>query len=218
MNLLEVDNIELKFKSKDILKAIYFKAKKGKVTGILGSNGTGKSSLIKIIFGNLIPNNKLIRIDKKPILKPLYQKGIVKMLPQTNIFPESFSLKKGFELYKVSLEVFFNEFTEFIDFKNYHFSMFSGGERRLIETYIILKSNANIILLDEPFSHISPIFIKKIKDIINSEREKKIIIITDHLYKDILDISDDIYLLKDGWSKLIKKHDELIFYNYTNTL
>ena len=48
--------------------------------------------------------------------------------------------------------------------------------------------------------------------------EKKIIIITDHLYKDILDISDDIYLLKDGWSKLIKKHNELIFHNYTNAV
>ena len=59
MDLLEVDNIELKFKSKSILDAIYIKAEKGKITGLIGSNGTGKSSLMKIIFGNLIPNNKI---------------------------------------------------------------------------------------------------------------------------------------------------------------
>ena len=52
--------------------------------------------------------------------------------------------------------------------------MFSGGERRLIETYIILKSKANIILLDEPFSHISPLYIEKIKKIINSEKKRKL--------------------------------------------
>lgn len=174
MDLLEVDNIELKFKSKSILDAIYIKAEKGKITGLIGSNGTGKSSLMKIIFGNLIPNNKLIRIDNKPILKPFYRKGNIKMLPQTNIFPSSFSLKKAFNLYNVSFDSFLNEFSDFNKLKNNHFFMFSGGERRLIETYIILKSKANIILLDEPFSHISPLYIEKIKKIINSEKKRKL--------------------------------------------
>ena len=50
MKLLEIDNIELNFGIHEVLKAIYFKAEKGKVTGILGSNGSGKTSLLRIIL------------------------------------------------------------------------------------------------------------------------------------------------------------------------
>ena len=88
----------------------------------------------------------------------------------------------------------------------------------MIETYIILKSNAKITMLDEPFSHLAPLYIKKIKALIEIEKRNKIIIITDHLYRDILDVSDDIYLLKDGWSRMIKSHDELIHHKYINSL
>ncbi len=65
MNILEIDNVELNFGVVEVLKAIYFKAEKGKITGILGSNGSGKTSLLRIIFGELIPNNKLIRLDQQ---------------------------------------------------------------------------------------------------------------------------------------------------------
>ena len=74
------------------------------------------------------------------------------------------------------------------------------------------------MLLDEPFSHLAPLYIQKLKELLEIEKNKKIIIITDHLYKDILDISDDIYLLKDGWSRLLKSNEELIHFKYTNTL
>ncbi len=88
----------------------------------------------------------------------------------------------------------------------------------MIETYIILKSDAKVVLLDEPFSHLAPLYIQKLKELLEIEKQKKIIIITDHLYKDILDISNDIYLLKDGWSRFIKSHEELIHHKYINSL
>ena len=55
----------------------------------------------------------------------------------------------------------------------------------MIETYIILKSKVKITLLDEPFSHLAPLYVQKIKALIEIEKQHKIIIITDHLYKDI---------------------------------
>ena len=48
--ILEIDNIELSFKNKRILNGIYLKAETGKITGILGSNGSGKTSLLNIMF------------------------------------------------------------------------------------------------------------------------------------------------------------------------
>ena len=218
MNTIEIDNVELSFGFSEVLKAIYFKAEKGKITGILGSNGSGKTSLLRIIFGELIPNNKLIRLDQKPILTPLYKKGFIKYLPQFHIIPYPVSLQSGFHYFNVSLADFLTDFPLFKTKENCRFSEFSGGEKRLIETYLILKSDAKIVLLDEPFSHLAPLYIQKLKELLDIEKQKKIIIITDHLYKDILDISDDIYLLKDGWSRLLKSNEELIHFKYTNTL
>ncbi|WP_299669437.1 ABC transporter ATP-binding protein [uncultured Polaribacter sp.] len=218
MRVLEIDNVELNFGAKSILNSIYFKAEKGKITGILGNNGSGKTSLLRIIFGELKPNNKLIRIDKKPIRTPLYKKGFIKYLPQFHIIPNSFSLKKGFYHFNLLLTDFLKEFPDFESKKDHLFKEFSGGERRLIETYVIVKSDAKIILLDEPFSHLAPLYVEKIKELIQIEKKNKIFIITDHLYKDILKISDDIYLLKDGWNKLIQNHEEILFHKYANSI
>lgn len=218
MNILEIDNVELNFGVTEILKAIYFKAEKGKVTGILGSNGSGKTSLLRIIFGELKPNNKLIRIDSKPILTPLYKKGIIKFLPQFHIIPKEMTLEKGFKYFNASVTNFLIDFPSFTPLSKNRFSTFSGGEKRLIETYIILTSNAKIVLLDEPFSHLAPLYIQKLKELIEQEKKNKIIIITDHLYREILDVSDEIYLLKNGWSRLIKSPEELIQYKYINSL
>lgn len=218
MNILEIDNVKLNFSAKSILKAIYFKAEKGKITGILGSNGSGKTSLLRILFGELKPNNKLIRIDGKPIVTPLYQKGFIKFLPQFSFLPNSISLQKGFRYFNTSFAEFLNDFPSFKTHQNTKFSKFSGGEKRLIETYIILKSDSEIVLLDEPFSHLAPIYIEKLKTILETEKQNKIIIITDHLYREILDVSDTMYLLKDGWSRLLKSPEELIQFKYVNTL
>ena len=67
----ELDNVELYFKNKRILNGIYLKAETGKVTAILGSNGCGKSCLLNIAFGSLKPKYMLIRLNNKPLLKPL---------------------------------------------------------------------------------------------------------------------------------------------------
>tara|TARA_R110000787_G_scaffold15038_3_gene46280 strand:+ start:2075 stop:2731 length:657 start_codon:yes stop_codon:yes gene_type:complete len=218
MNVLEVDNIEVVFGKNSILNAVYFKAETGKITGVLGSNGCGKTSLLRIIFGEYIPKNKLIRIDSKPILKPLYKNHSIQYLPQFNFIPNRFSLKKTFYLYNLNFSEFVKLFSEFVNFEHTKLHELSGGERRLIEVYVTLKSNTEIILLDEPFSYLSPIYNEILKKIIQEEKENKIIIVTDHMYQNILDISDDVYLLKDGWGKQIKSHEELVRYNYIRSL
>ena len=212
--IFELDNVELYFKDKRILNGIYLKAETGKVTGVLGSNGSGKSCLLDIAFGNLKPKYKLIRVDEEPILKPLFSTGLVKYLPQYNFVPNSLKLKKAFKLYNVSWSDFANQFEAFSIYENYRFRKLSGGERRLIETYIILKSKSELVLLDEPFSHLAPLHIEKVKQFIEEEKEHKAIIISDHMYRHIIDMSDDIYLLKNGCTKKIDDILELEDYKY----
>ena len=212
--IFELDNVELYFKNKRILGGIYLKAETGKVTSILGRNGCGKSSLLNIAFGNLKPKYKLVRLDHKPIIKPLYKTDIVKFLPQYHFVPTSMKLSFIFNLYKVDWFGFIELFETFSKYKNSKFSGLSGGERRVVETYLILKSKSEIVLMDEPFSHIAPIYVDRIKSLIAEEKKHKVIIISDHMYRHIIDCSDTIYLLKNGTTKLIKELTELEDYRY----
>jgi len=211
--ILEIDNVELNYNSKRILSGIYLKAETGNVVGILGSNGCGKSSLLNIIFGNTQPKYKLIRIDSKPILKPLYKTKLVKYLPQHKFLP-NLKLRTLFKLFKVSWEDFIKNFSALKKYEKTKINRLSGGEQRIVEIYLILKSDSKIVLLDEPFSHVAPLQIEYIKQIINTEKKHKVIIITDHMYAHIIETSDEIYLLKNGCSKKIDYFTELEDYKY----
>ncbi|WP_299119024.1 ABC transporter ATP-binding protein [uncultured Winogradskyella sp.] len=212
--IFELDNVELYFKNKRILNGIYLKAETGQVTAILGRNGCGKSSLLNIAFGSLKPKYKLIRIDNKPLLKPLYSTGFAKYLPQYNFIPNGMKLSFIFKLYKLSWMAFIENFEAFSIYENSKFKALSGGERRILETYIILKSESEIAILDEPFSHLYPLHIETVKQMIAEEKADKIIIISDHMYEHIIDTSDTIYLLKNGTTKKINKLTELEDYKY----
>ncbi|WP_262732574.1 ATP-binding cassette domain-containing protein [Gaetbulibacter sp. NE] len=214
---LEVDNVELYFKDKCILNGIYLKAETGKVTGVLGSNGSGKSCLLNIIFGSLQSKYKLIRIDGKPITSALYKTKLASFLPQFNFTPDHAKLKTVFKLLKIDWNDFVAEFESFSSYKDKRLNRLSGGERRVIETYLILKGKNKIALLDEPFSHLSPLHIQKIIGLISEEKHEKIIIITDHMFKNVINTSDNLYLIKNRCSKPINDLKELETYNYVNT-
>ncbi|SDB67360.1 ABC-type cobalamin/Fe3+-siderophores transport system, ATPase component [Flavobacteriaceae bacterium MAR_2010_188] len=212
--ILEIDNVELYFKEKKVLGGIYLKAETGSITGILGRNGCGKSSLLRIIFGDLKPKYGLVKVDAKPILKQLYKTGLAGYLPQQNYLPNSVSIPQIFKLYKVKWEEFTMEFPEFGKYHNSGIKDLSGGERRLIETYLILKGDYKIMLLDEPFSHLSPLHFDQIIKIMHQQKDEKVIILTDHMYRHIETVADKFYLIKNNCTILMESFESLEDYGY----
>lgn len=212
--ILEIDNVELSFANRPILNGIYLKAETGKVTGILGSNGCGKSCLLSIIFGSLQPKYKSIRLDGRHITKPLYLETVVNLLPQHKLAPKNIKLKTLFKLLKVDFTEFTDCFESFAIYWNKKVKTLSGGEQRVLEIYLMLKTETNIVLLDEPFSHVAPLFIENIKKLIEREKQSKIIIITDHYFRDVMDVSDHLYLLKNGAIHNINNIEALDDYGY----
>lgn len=214
--IFELDNVELSFNGKQILYGVYIKAETGRITGILGSNGSGKTSLLKIFFGNLSCNNKLVRINNKGTLKKLYTKENVRFLPQTDFLP-NISLKTLFSIYRISWEEFTEKFPSFRDHINFKLNQLSGGEKRLVSIWLTIKSDAKLIMLDEPFTHLTPVYTGIIKEELIIEKKNKAILLTDHLYRDILEITDDLYFIKDGCSRAVSTTGELQTLGYIST-
>ena len=208
-NLLEIDSVILEFDSRRILQDVYLKSETGKVTGLLGRNGTGKSCLMKIMFGELIPNDKSIRINGNSLYTSYRSPKDLRYLPQNRFIPGSFTIRRVFNDFNLDFSDLVANFPELEKYYKSKLINISGGERRILEIYTILVSQTKFCMLDEPFSQVMPIHADKIKKLILREKSNKGIIITDHMYKYIIDISDDLYIISDGKTHLTKGIEDI---------
>jgi lipopolysaccharide export system ATP-binding protein len=218
MNILKVDSVQLEFDGRKILQSVYLNCMQGEIIGLLGRNGCGKSSLLKIIFGTLNANYKYVSINNEFIHKG-YHNNRIAYLPQHNYLPGGIKIEKLACMLVDPLS--WEEFAELPIYKpnaGKIISALSGGELRQLETMIIIHSRADFILLDEPFTHISPIQTDAFKPVIRACAKRKGIIVTDHQYYNILDVSDKVILLSDGTTKHITNRDELVTYGYLSAL
>ena len=107
-------------------------------------------------------------------------------------------------------------FPEFASRYKSSLNSLSGGEHRLIEVYVIVKSKSMFAMLDEPFTHLNPLQIEKIQDLILVEKENKGLLITDHMFRHITQICNNLYVLKDGKTHLTKSIEEIERLGYVN--
>ena len=218
LSTLKVDSVLLEFDNRKILQDVWLHCTQGEVIGLLGRNGSGKSSLLRIIFGSLNPAYKHVSIDGDFIKKGYYNQRVA-YLPQHPYLPNGVKINGLAEMLVDSR--LWDDFAAYPIYKNNEdkkISELSGGERRQLEMLMIVHNKADFILLDEPFTHISPIQAEEFKVTIRKCAKIKGIILTDHQYRNILDVSDKIILLHDGTTKHITSHEELITYNYLNSL
>lgn len=217
--ILQVKNIEKSFGKNIILKDVSMTCQKGEILGIFGRNGTGKSSLMKIIFGILKHDKGTIEIDQKSY----YQNEIIpnqeiSYLPQDTFLPKNikvrniipFFFQDGCDQDKIFYSKGVGNFTQ------RKIKELSLGQLRYLEILLIGHLNHSYMLLDEPFSMIEPIYKDFIKELLLKLKNQKGIILTDHYYSDVLEISDKNYLIKDGSILKIQNKNDLIKSEYLN--
>jgi ABC-type multidrug transport system ATPase subunit len=213
--LLEADSIRKEFGSKQVLTDISVRCQPGDIIGLLGRNGSGKSTLLKIIFGSLHTDHKFIRINGEMMDRPFKTKKIISYLCQDNFLPKNLTVKQVINVYNNEIAA-----AEFLDdeilakVKETKIRNLSGGESRYLEVKLLLNLNSLFVLLDEPFNGISPLHIELIKNMILEKSERKGIILTDHDYRNVLDIANKYYLLFDGGLKKMKSKQDLIDWGY----
>lgn len=217
MSKLHIDSITKSFGKKDILKDIYLSCETGNICGLLGRNGSGKSTLFQIIFGTIKGGTQYIKFNDIILKNQSDRKNRIAYLPQHSFLPKNIKIKNLIDLFcakennaKISQSKFIQPFL------NETPNTLSGGELRIVEVLLIIYSKAEFILLDEPFHSLSPKTVTEIKTIIKQQTDKGFII-SDHQYHDVLDISDNIFLLSDTHLKPIKDLTELKRFNYFPT-
>ena len=149
-HILEIDSAELAFGERRILSGVYLLVETGGVTAVLGRNGCGKSCLMKILSGSLKAGFCSMRIDGKWHRR--FTEKEIRYLPQHPFIPGWLRLERALGDFGLQREDLERWFPEFISLRGTRIGELSGGEQRILECFIILRSPARFILLDEPFS------------------------------------------------------------------
>jgi lipopolysaccharide export system ATP-binding protein len=214
-DILEADSVRKVFENKQVLTDIYLKCQTGDVIGLLGRNGSGKTTLLKILFGSINTENKHILINGKLCDRPFLTSGNISYLPQENFLPGDLTVGSVIGLYKNHIKREKIKKDERIEaILKTKVRNLSGGESRYLEVKIILNSDSKFVLLDEPFNGLTPIAVDLVKDMIRAESQNKGIILTDHDYRDVMDVANRYLLLFDGGLKQVRTIQDITDWGY----
>lgn len=203
---LEFKNIEKSFREKQVLKGVSFEAESGKTFGLLGRNGAGKTTSIRILMDVLHSDNGEILIDGKPIdyskIKIGYLPEERGLYPKKTIFEQLmyFSTLKGMSKKdaKTSIDNWLKKL-EMTEYKNKKLSTLSKGNQQKIQLITALVHNPDIVILDEPFSGLDPVNAILLKDIVKEEADNgKIVLFSSHQMSYIEEFCDNLAILNNG--------------------
>ena len=209
--ILEAKNISKSFGKIQALDDVNFHLYKGKIHGLLGENGAGKSSLMNILSGIYQPEKGSIIFDgeKQKKINPESAARLgIGMVHQEFRLIENFSIKDNLTLSKANIyiddfEDAFKKYSEIFSLtvhENTLISELSVGEKQKIEIIKLIFNNNNIMLLDEPTAVLTPQETNQLKnslETLSKEDEKTIVLIT-HKLKEIKEFTETIFVMKNG--------------------
>ena len=204
--ILELKNIEKSFGEKKVLTGVSFKAEGGKAFGLLGRNGAGKTTSIRILMDVFPANSGEVLIDGKPIdyskvgigylpeERGLYPKKII--IDQLTYFAElkGMSRKEAVESIDYWLERL-----GMTEYRNKKLETLSKGNQQKIQLITALAHDPDIVILDEPFSGLDPVNAMLLQDVVKEQISKgKIVLFSSHQMSYIEEFCDSIAILNNG--------------------
>ncbi|SNX53967.1 ABC transporter ATP-binding protein [Thermoanaerobacterium sp. RBIITD] len=200
--ILKTTNLTKNYYSKKALKGINLELEKGKILGLLGPNGSSKTTFMKIAAGILRPTSGEILIDGQ---KPgIYTKSIVSYLPDVNYLYKWMRVRDAINFFKdFYVDFDLEKSKRLLDFmkldENDKVTSLSKGMKEKLHLALVLSRNAKLYVFDEPLGGIDPNAREKIIDaIIDNIREDCSMIISTHLVRDIERLFDDVAFISDG--------------------
>jgi lipopolysaccharide export system ATP-binding protein len=210
--LLRTDKIVKKYRKRTVVNEVSVQVQQGEIVGLLGPNGSGKTTTFYIIVGLIKPFAGNVFLDDQDITsEPMYrraQRGIGYLAQEPSVFRKLTvednirAILEFTELTKIQQKERLENLLEEFGLQQVRKSQgiqLSGGERRRTEIARCLAVDPKFILLDEPFAGIDPIAVEDIQNIVRKLKNKNIgVLITDHNVHETLTITDRSYLLFEG--------------------
>lgn len=212
-NILKSEKLCKSYLNKNALNSVDLEINPGKIVGLLGPNGSGKTTFLKIAAGILHPSSGEILIDGE---KPgVYTKSIVSYLPDNDYLLKWMKIRDAVTFFKD----FYSDFDEkrakellvFMKLdEDSPVKSLSKGMKEKLKLTLVLSRKAKLYILDEPLGGVDPVAREKILDaIISSFNENSSMIITTHLVNDIERVFDDVAFISDGKIVLSGNAEEL---------
>lgn len=213
MELLECKHLWKSYDDTPVLKDINLKIERGKIIGLLGKNGVGKSTLIKIINDLLVPTEGKVYIKgEKPGVN---SKKTIAYLPERTYLDKEMKIIEVFHYF----EEFYDNFNiekakkllKDLDLDiNKKISKMSKGMQEKLQLVLVMSRDADLYILDEPLGGVDPATRDYILDtILSNFKEGASMIISTHLISDIERILDEVIFMNDGEIILTSPADEL---------
>ena len=211
--LVEFKNVYKSFDDIDILTDVSFRINKGKIIGLLGKNGMGKSTIIKLLNGLLTPSKGEVLINN---LKPgVESKKIISYLPERSYLDKSMSVNQ--------ILTFFTEFYDNFNIdtarkllydlnlsETTNLNKMSKGMLEKLQLVLVMSREADLYVLDEPLGGVDPATRDYILDtILSNFNEGASVIISTHLISDIEKILDEVIFIDKGKIILQSSADHL---------
>ena len=213
MELLECININKSFGDKKILKDVNLKIPRGKIIGLLGKNGMGKSTLIKIVNDLLTPTSGEVLVNGMEV--GVESKKIISYLPERTYLDKSMSVLEVIHYF----EDFYADFDsdkarkllKDLDLDiNQRLSKMSKGMQEKVQLVLVMSRRAELYILDEPLGGVDPATRDYILDtILTNFNEGASVIICTHLISDVEKILDEVIFIDKGKIILQAETDEL---------
>lgn len=204
--LLELKNIDKSFGEKKVLKGVSFVAESGKAFGLLGRNGAGKTTSIRILMnvfpadaGEVLTDGKSIDYDKislgyLPEERGLYPKKLI--INQLVYFAELRGMKRTDAVQSVDRWL---KRLELYEYRNKRLDTLSKGNQQKIQLITALAHDPQIVILDEPFSGLDPVNAILLKDVVKEQIARgKIVLFSSHQMSYIEEFCDSIAILNAG--------------------
>ena len=213
MELVKCTNVNKNFGDKEILRDINLTIPRGKIIGLLGKNGTGKSTLIKLLNDLLTPTSGEILINGEKV--GVNSKRIISYLPERTYLDKSMTVDKVIEYFSDFYDDFdSNKARKLLDDlgldTSLKLSKMSKGMQEKVQLVLVMSRKAQLYILDEPLGGVDPATRDYILDtILTNFNEGASVIISTHLIADIERILDEVIFIDKGRIILQDNTDDL---------
>ena len=206
---IKVENLSKSFKKNIVLKDVNLLMTSGKIYGLSGRNGSGKSVLLKLICGLYKPTSGKVLFDGIEYnSNDVYVPNLRALIEKSSFFPNL----SGFENLKllayIQHKIFDDEINNALKVVNLYeekdkkYSEYSLGMKQKLGIAQVIMENPQIMILDEPFNGIENDTVKKISKYLLQEKKKdKLIIVSTHIMEDLDNLSDEVYSFDNGTVK-----------------